>query len=166
MTIDRHHYKYIHIHSSNHKSGNNFRVKVPHGLNACTRVALQNFSVPNTIGNTYGPLSKLYWVEFMKNDATSGLSDWTGKIFYIDLEDIPSYTQNTEIAALIYDKFQNEVYDYDTGTIGTHQFGSEDPLEIAFIYNENDYTFNYNVEVEASSKPKIPKHSRDCEWDL
>ena len=145
MTIDRHHYKYIHIESTNHKSGNDFRVKVPHGLNACTRVALQNFSIPNTIGNTYGPLSKLYWVEFMKNDATSGLSDWTGKVFYIDLEDIPSYTQNTEIAALIYDKFQNEVYDYDTGTIGTHQFGSEDPLEIAFMYNENDYTFNYNV---------------------
>ena len=59
MTIDRHHYKYIHIQSSNHKSGNDFKVKVPHGLNACTRVASQNFSIPNSIGNTYGPLSKL-----------------------------------------------------------------------------------------------------------
>ena len=123
MTIDRHHYKYVHIHSSNHKSGNNFRIKVPHGLNACSRVPLQNFSIPNTIGNSYGPLSKLYWVEFMKDNATSGVGDWSKKMFYIDLSDIPSYTQNSQIADLIHAKFQNEVYDYDTGTIGTHQFG-------------------------------------------
>ena len=145
MTIDRHHYKYVHIHSSNHKSGNNFRIKVPHGLNACSRVALQNFSIPNTIGNSYGPLSKLYWVEFMKDNATSGVGDWSKKIFYIDLSDIPSYTQNSQIADLIHAKFQNEVYDYDTGTIGTHQFTSEDPLEINFAYDENHYIFQYSI---------------------
>ncbi|CAL6339438.1 unnamed protein product [Bathycoccus prasinos] len=33
MTIDRHHYKYIRIESTKHKSGNDFTVKVPHGLN-------------------------------------------------------------------------------------------------------------------------------------
>ena len=145
MTIDRHHYKYVHIHSSNHKSGNNFRIKVPHGLNACSRVALQNFSIPNTIGNSYGPLSKLYWVEYMKDNATSGVGDWSKKIFYIDLSDIPSYTQNSQIADLIYAKFQNEVYDYDTGTIGTHQFASEDSLGIDFSYEENHYIFSYAV---------------------
>ena len=145
MTIDRHHYKYVHIHSSNHKSGNNFRIKVPHGLNACSRVALQNFSIPNTIGNSYGPLSKLYWVEFVKDNATSGVGDWSKKIFYIDLSDIPSYTQNSQIANLIHAKFQNEVYDYDTGTIGTHQFTLEDPLQIDFAYDENHYIFQYSI---------------------
>ena len=55
---------YIHIQSSNHKSGNDFKVKVPHGLNACTRVASQNFSIPNSIGNTYGPFSKLIGLSY------------------------------------------------------------------------------------------------------
>lgn len=145
MTIDRHHYKYIHIESTNHKSGNDFRVKVPHGLNACTRVALQNFSIPNTIGNTYGPLSKLYWVEFMKDNATSGVGDWSTKLFYIDLSDVPSYTQNAEIATFINDKLQNEVYDFDTKTVGTHSFGAEDPLKIDFVYDESNYSFSYTV---------------------
>ena len=145
MTIDRHHYKYIHIESTNHKSGNDFRVKVPHGLNTCTRVALQNFSIPNTIGNTYGALSKLYWVEFMKDNATSGVGDWSAKLFYIDLSDVPSYTQNAEIATFINDKLQNEVYDFDTKTVGTHSFGAEDPLEIDFVYDETNYSFSYTV---------------------
>ena len=145
MTIDRHHYKYIHIESSNHKSGNDFRVKVPHGLNHSTRVALQNFSIPNTIGNTYGPLSKLYWVEYMKDDAVSGIGDWSGKVFYIDLSVIPSYTTNAQLATFINDKFQNEVYDFDTKTVGTHKFGTEDPLGITFSYDEFAYNFEYNV---------------------
>ena len=145
MTIDRHHYKYIYIESSNHKSGNDFKIKVPHGLNHSTRVALQNFSIPNTIGNTYGPLSKLYWVEYMKANATSGEADWSAKLFYIDLTDIPSYTLNAEILDLINEKLQNEVYDFDTKTIGTHQFGTEDPLEITFRYDENTYYFSYSV---------------------
>ena len=55
---------YIHIQSSNHESGNDFKVKVPHGLNACTRVASQNFSIPNSIGNTYGPFSKLIGLSY------------------------------------------------------------------------------------------------------
>jgi hypothetical protein len=145
MTIDRHHYKYLHIESSNHKSGNDFKIKVPHGLNACSRVAVQNFSIPNTIGNTYGPLSKLYWVEYMKDNATSGIGDWTMKIFYIDLSDIPSYTQNAEFATALNEKLQNEVYDYETGAIGTHQFNSEDPLEIGVMYNEGVYKYTYTV---------------------
>jgi len=75
----------------------------------------------------------------MKDNATSGVGDWSKKIFYIDLSDIPSYTQNSQIADLIHEKFQNEVYDYDTGTIGTHKFTTKDPLTIDFTYDETNY---------------------------
>ncbi|CAL6299676.1 unnamed protein product [Bathycoccus prasinos] len=90
-------------------------------------------------------LSKLYWVEFMKDNATSGVGDWSAKLFYIDLSDVPSYTQNAEIATFINDKLQNEVYDFDTKTVGTHSFGAEDPLEIDFVYDESNYSFSYTV---------------------
>ena len=66
-------------------------------------------------------------------------------MFYIDLADVPSYTQNAEIVTFINDKLQNEVYDFDTKTVGTHRFGTEDPLEINFSYDETNYIFNYKV---------------------
>jgi len=43
------------------------------------------------------------------------------------------------------EKLQNEVYDFDTKTVGTHSFGAEDPLEINFVYDETNYSFNYTV---------------------
>ena len=81
----------------------------------------------------------------MKDNATSGVGDWSAKLFYIDLSDVPSYTQNAEIATFINDKIQNEVYDFDTKTVGTHSFGAEDPLEINFVYDESNYSFSYTV---------------------
>ena len=81
----------------------------------------------------------------MKDNATSGVGDWSTKLFYIDLSDVPSYTQNAEIATFINDKLQNEVYDFDTKTVGTHSFGAEDPLEIDFVYDESNYSFSYTV---------------------
>ena len=84
-------------------------------------------------------------IEFMKDNATSGVGDWSAKLFYIDLSDVPSYTQNAEIATFINDKIENEVYDFDTKTVGTHSFGAEDPLEINFVYDESNYSFNYTV---------------------
>ena len=146
MTIDRHHYKYVYIDSSNHKTGNDFKVKVPHGLNSCTRVAVQTFSIPNTLPNTYGKLSKLYFAEYRKNDWDSGIGDWTKKVFYIDLSDVAGYTDNVELASILNEKILNGVYDYETDTLD-HTFGlGDDPLEIVFAYDQNTYRFAYTVQ--------------------
>ncbi len=148
MTIDRHHYRYVYIDSSNHKLGNDFTVKVPHSLNSCSRVALQSFSIPNTIPNIYSGLNKLYWAEFRKpTSTTSNLADWEMKIFYIDLSSLEGYITNEGIANIINNKFVDEVYDYETKTL-SHSFGTSDTtgtLAITFTYNPDTYKFNIGV---------------------
>ena len=151
MTIDRHHYRYVYIDSSNHKLGNDFTVKVPHSLNSCSRVALQSFSIPNTIPNIYSGLNKLYWAEFRKpTSTTSNLADWEMKIFYIDLSSLEGYITNEGIANIINNKFVDEVYDYETKTL-SHSFGTSDTtgtLAITFTYNPDTYKFNRNISVQ------------------
>ena len=145
MSLANRHLKYIHIDSSRMDKANDFRVHLPHGFENCTRLCVKSFSIPNTIGNAYKQLGELHFAEFMKPNGESGVGDWVSKHFYVKLDDIPKYTNNTEIVSHINTKIANgEVYDYDTGA-QTHTFIGEDPLEIVFAYDENTYQMTYKV---------------------
>ena len=107
MSLEKSHYKYLHINSGSMDKANDFKVHIPHGLENCVRVCVKRFSIPNTMGNNYSNLNKFHFVEFMKTNGTAPayknagdawVNGWTAKHFYIKLDDIPNYTTNTEIS--------------------------------------------------------------------
>ena len=155
MSLEKSHYKYLHINSGSMDKANDFKVHIPHGLENCVRVCVKRFSIPNTMGNNYSNLNKFHFVEFMKTNGTtpaykgaqSGVwyNGWTAKHFYIKLDDIPNYTTNTEIVTHINSKFASgEVYDFETDQ-QTHQFGSEDALGVEFSYDASTYIMSYKI---------------------
>ena len=160
---ERHAYYYLHVDSRHRTSGDNrgdFRVYVPQTLTNCSRVALKSFSIENSFSNLTGNYEILYWVEFYRSGAAT---DWSFKVFYIDLQGNGTYIGNTALKDLLNEKFGevSNIKEFqlngDLHNIGiadsNHKFATEAAMDIHFDFNET--TFKYSILTSTATVHKL-----------
>lgn len=160
------HYKYVHIdsrHRNKRQSKSNFTVQIPHGLDNISKVCVKSFSIPNSFGNMYGNLDRLYWIEYYNNGVSESL--WKQKVFYIKLADLKEkndYSDNLQLVSYLNSQLSQtvsaqypnaDIFDADTDEVSNHKFAEEFALKIHIAYDET--TFKFKLSTSNSIRRKL-----------
>jgi len=103
--------KYVHVDSVNMRAGESksrITVRVPQGLEGCSRIALKSFSIPNTFPNMIN--KKVEWIEMIQT-VDNGTNTWKTALFTIMLNDLDpnqQYLDNINLQSVLQTKFNNE----------------------------------------------------------